>query len=109
MRSDNPLWVAESSESVYNSKGAAVSLVSQKSFDLHLAADAGSGCNCRNLRKQSVRTMLQQVVLSRSSDDLPVLKARQRSAFPPNFIHSIDSSHMMLTAIACAEEGAPFV
>lgn len=60
---------------------------------------------CRNMRKQSVKTVLQSVVLNRHTDSLPVMKARQRSAFPPNYIHSIDSSHMMLTALACAEEG----
>ena len=26
---------------------------------------------------------------------------KQRNAFPPNFIHSLDSCHMMLTAIYC--------
>jgi DNA-directed RNA polymerase len=25
----------------------------------------------------------------------------QASAFPPNFIHSLDATHMMLTALAC--------
>jgi DNA-directed RNA polymerase len=33
------------------------------------------------------------------------MKARQRSAFPPNFIHSIDSTHMMMTALVCNEKG----
>jgi hypothetical protein len=33
------------------------------------------------------------------------IKARQRSAFPPNFIHSIDSTHMMMTALECSKEG----
>jgi DNA-dependent RNA polymerase len=33
---------------------------------------------------------------------------RQRTAFPPNFVHSLDSSHMMLTAIACKQEGLTF-
>ena len=45
-------------------------------------------------------------MLVNDNDDLPVLKQRQRTAFPPNYIHSIDSSHMMLTATACKEEGA---
>ena len=49
---------------------------------------------------------LQRLVLVDNNDDLPIMKQRQRTAFPPNFIHSIDSSHMMLTAIACREEGA---
>lgn len=59
------------------------------------------------MRKQAVKTVLQSVVLSKYTDSLPVMKARQRSAFPPNYIHSIDSSHMMLSALACAREGAP--
>lgn len=46
-------------------------------------------------------------MLVQDNDDLPIMKQRQRTAFPPNYIHSIDSSHMMLTAIACKEEGAP--
>ena len=58
------------------------------------------------MRKQAVKTVLQSVVLSKYTDNMPVMKARQRSAFPPNYIHSIDSSHMMLSALACAREGA---
>lgn len=33
---------------------------------------------------------------------------RQRTAFPPNFVHSLDGSHMMMTAIACKEAGLSF-
>ena len=33
---------------------------------------------------------------------------RQKAAFPPNFVHSLDSSHMMMTAIACKEAGLHF-
>lgn len=33
------------------------------------------------------------------------IKARQRSAFPPNYIHSIDSTHMMMTALECSKQG----
>ena len=39
------------------------------------------------------------------ADYLPVIKAKQRTAFPPNYIHSLDSAHMMLTAIACSKAG----
>ena len=35
-------------------------------------------------------------------------KSRQRSAFPPNFIHSLDSTHMFLTSIACNRHGIAF-
>jgi len=34
---------------------------------------------------------------------------KQRNAFPPNFIHSLDSSHMMLTSMHCARAGITFV
>lgn len=37
-----------------------------------------------------------------------VLGKRQRTAFPPNFVHSLDGSHMMMTAVACKEAGLNF-
>lgn len=40
--------------------------------------------------------------------DIDVHKSRQRSAFPPNFIHSLDSTHMFLTAISCNRHGIAF-
>ncbi|CAG2104639.1 unnamed protein product [Medioppia subpectinata] len=33
---------------------------------------------------------------------------KQKNAFPPNFIHSLDSSHMMLTALRCHREGLTY-
>ena len=37
-----------------------------------------------------------------------VFVQRQKSAFPPNFVHSLDSTHMMMTAVACGEAGLLF-
>uniref|UniRef100_A0A8C5UEJ0 DNA-directed RNA polymerase n=1 Tax=Malurus cyaneus samueli TaxID=2593467 RepID=A0A8C5UEJ0_9PASS len=34
---------------------------------------------------------------------------KQKNAFPPNFIHSLDSTHMMLTALHCLRKGLTFV
>ncbi|XP_061635358.1 DNA-directed RNA polymerase, mitochondrial isoform X2 [Phyllopteryx taeniolatus] len=34
---------------------------------------------------------------------------KQKNAFPPNFIHSLDSTHMMLTALHCQSFGLTFV
>lgn len=34
--------------------------------------------------------------------------SKQASAFPPNYIHSLDASHMMMTADACARHGIAF-
>lgn len=34
---------------------------------------------------------------------------KQKNAFPPNFIHSLDSSHMMLTSLHCERVGITYV
>ncbi|XP_055020825.1 DNA-directed RNA polymerase, mitochondrial-like [Boleophthalmus pectinirostris] len=34
---------------------------------------------------------------------------KQKNAFPPNFIHSLDSTHMMLTSLHCHSAGLTFV
>ena len=44
----------------------------------------------------------------RNGDDLPVMKRRQRSAFPPNYVHSLDSTHMMMTALGCHDKDITF-
>ena len=49
----------------------------------------------RNAKKYTVKTVLQSVTLSHNPDFLPVNTNRQKSAFPPNFVHSLDSSHMV--------------
>ncbi|XXG51801.1 hypothetical protein AAC387_Pa03g0293 [Persea americana] len=53
-----------------------------------------------------VRTSLQVLSLQRQGKLVDV--QRQRTAFPPNFIHSLDGSHMMMTAIACGDAGLHF-
>jgi DNA-directed RNA polymerase len=55
-----------------------------------------------------VVTLMQSVVLNHHSDDLPIHKQRQVSAFPPNFVHSLDSSHMLLTALEMDRRGLTF-
>ena len=34
---------------------------------------------------------------------------KQKNAFPPNFVHSLDSSHMMLTSLHCEHAGLTFM
>ena len=55
--------------------------------------------------KSHVQTLMQRIILVHSDENSPIQKARQRTAFPPNFIHCLDSSHMMLTAIECSKAG----
>nr|XP_051686095.1 DNA-directed RNA polymerase, mitochondrial [Oryctolagus cuniculus] len=60
--------------------------------------------------KLLVKGGIQSVSCSVSADTSQkpnVLK--QRNGFPPNFIHSLDSSHMMLTALHCYRKGLTFV
>jgi DNA-directed RNA polymerase len=45
--------------------------------------------------KKVVRTLLQMVILAIESEDLPVSSRKQRSAFPPNFVHSLGNSHQI--------------
>ncbi|CAH8257549.1 unnamed protein product [Arabidopsis lyrata] len=53
-----------------------------------------------------VKTTLQVLTLSRETDK--VAARRQMTAFAPNFIHSLDGSHMMMTAVACNRVGLSF-
>ena len=73
-------------------------------------APAGSGCTTTKAShplqsRALVATLLQRVILVTADDSLPILKSRQRTAFPPNYIHSLDSSHMLMTAVACKRAG----
>jgi len=55
-----------------------------------------------------VTTLLQQVVLYDLSEGERIDKRKQVTAFPPNFVHSIDSSHMLLTALECKKHNMTF-
>ncbi|GAX77582.1 hypothetical protein CEUSTIGMA_g5026.t1 [Chlamydomonas eustigma] len=46
--------------------------------------------------------------LPQSKPKSPINKRAQTTAFSPNYIHSIDSSHMMLTALECRRQGIAF-
>ncbi len=53
-------------------------------------------------------TSLQRVHLSDQLSTDRVDRRKQMSAFPPNFIHSLDASHMFLSALKCHEAGLTF-
>ncbi|KAF5858131.1 DNA-directed RNA polymerase [Aspergillus alliaceus] len=62
----------------------------------------------RSRKARRVRTTLQDLsIVDNGSDDV-VSKRKQLQAFPPNFIHSLDATHMMLSAIACDRAGLSF-
>ncbi|CAN0907935.1 DNA-directed RNA polymerase 2, chloroplastic/mitochondrial [Linum grandiflorum] len=60
----------------------------------------------RQLGRHLIKTSLQMLALQRETDK--VMAKRQKTAFPPNFVHSLDGSHMMMTAVACRKSGLSF-
>jgi len=55
-----------------------------------------------------IKTNLQDLYLNVANLSNPVEKRKQLQAFPPNFIHSLDATHMMLSALKCDEIGVQF-
>jgi DNA-directed RNA polymerase, mitochondrial len=55
-----------------------------------------------------VKTNLQEITLTEPTIADAVNKRKQLQAFPPNFIHSLDATHMLLSALKCHEVGLTF-
>lgn len=55
----------------------------------------------RKAAKKQVMTALQSVYISDPNALSQVSPQKQATAFPPNFIHSLDATHMLLTATRC--------
>mmetsp|Transcript_356 Transcript_356/g.915 ORF Transcript_356/g.915 Transcript_356/m.915 type:complete len:1114 (-) Transcript_356:478-3819(-) len=62
----------------------------------------------RQRRPRTVVTVMQKITVVDENDDLQVHKSRQCTAFPPNYIHSLDSSHMLMTALEMDRRGLAF-
>ncbi|KAM6039800.1 DNA-directed RNA polymerase, mitochondrial isoform 2-T2 [Theristicus caerulescens] len=52
---------------------------------------------------------MQNLSVKNSNNNQKPDTVKQKNAFPPNFIHSLDSTHMMLTALHCLRQGLTFV
>jgi len=61
--------------------------------------DKASGIYLQNMNMTEIAERL---------EDCPVAVARQVNGFAPNFVHSIDASHMMASAIVCGDAGIRF-
>jgi len=55
-----------------------------------------------------VRAKLQDITVTKPSSHDTIDKRKQLQAFPPNFIHSLDATHMTLSALKCYELGLDF-
>ena len=62
----------------------------------------------RKSTARRVKTNLQLINIMQQSSSDPVSKRKQCQGFPPNFIHSLDATHMLLCALKCDEMGLSF-
>ncbi|KAI0447576.1 DNA-directed RNA polymerase [Xylaria telfairii] len=62
----------------------------------------------RKSSSRVIHTCLQDLTLQVPERSDPVNRRKQLQAFPPNFIHSLDASHMLLSALECDELGLSF-
>ena len=58
--------------------------------------------------QRTFQTSFQRIWLDHTNASDAVARKKQLQAFPPNFIHSLDATHMFLTAIKCEEVGLTF-
>ena len=61
----------------------------------------------RKSKSLVVSTALQTFTLKNQSSNTPVDSMKQVAGFPPNFVHSLDATHMLMTALECAKEEDP--
>lgn len=62
----------------------------------------------RTSKSKTINTNMQALNLSEPHRSDPVSKRKQLQGFPPNFIHSLDATHMLLSALKCDELGLSF-
>lgn len=56
-------------------------------------------------RKTAIYTLLQRVHIHMANDEGKISVHRQNRCMPPNFVHSLDASHMMMTVVDAAHRG----
>jgi DNA-directed RNA polymerase len=62
----------------------------------------------RDFKSERVKTALHTSQISKPRMTDAVSRRKQLQGFPPNFIHSLDASHMILSALKCHENGMTF-
>ncbi len=62
----------------------------------------------RKSTNHDVTTVLQKITLAYDTDDLPVSSMKQKSALPPNFVHSLDATHMLMTCLQMKNHNKTF-
>ncbi|KAH9986955.1 DNA/RNA polymerase [Russula vinacea] len=62
----------------------------------------------RKVKRKQIQASMQTVYISDPNAPAEVNSQKQATAFPPNFIHSLDATHMLLTALECRTQGITF-
>lgn len=62
----------------------------------------------RENKVRIVNTNMQALSIQEPNASDVVSKRKQLQAFPPNFIHSLDATHMLMSAVKCDELGLAF-
>lgn len=62
----------------------------------------------RTRKSRRIKTSLQDLSIVDNNSEHVVSRRKQLQAFPPNFIHSLDATHMLLSANACRKAGLTF-
>ncbi|CAI5758891.1 unnamed protein product [Candida verbasci] len=62
----------------------------------------------RNSKTSRIKTSIQEIFLNNPSGTTQVDSRKQQSGFPPNFIHSLDATHMLMTAKQCGLKNLDF-
>ncbi|KAI5288881.1 DNA-directed RNA polymerase [Ascosphaera acerosa] len=62
----------------------------------------------RENKTRTVLTNMQSLSIQEPHASDTVSKRKQLQAFPPNFIHSLDATHMLMSAVKCDELGLAF-
>lgn len=62
----------------------------------------------REMASRGVVTVMQRITILQPNIADAVSKRKHVQGFPPNFVHSLDATHMMLSALKCHELGLTF-
>lgn len=110
-------WLEESSNRIsksfsINNKNVIASLNKKPHYNTLVVWTTLLGFPCvqpyRKLKTQIVSTNLQDVTLFDPYTDTLVDFRKQKAAFPPNFVHSLDATHMLMTSEVCGKMGMSF-
>ncbi|ABN67255.2 mitohcondrial RNA polymerase, partial [Scheffersomyces stipitis CBS 6054] len=63
----------------------------------------------KHSKSDVIPTSLQSISINKPQEIAPINKKKQMNAIAPNFIHSIDSIHMLMTCVAAKKANIPFV